>query len=65
VEQANQEMQRTAFQKKAVSKLAPDAVLDLAIELLKADGYVRDERTPPTRSSSSAAGKGSLPPGDG
>ena len=39
MEQANQEMQRTAFQKKAVSKLAPDVVLDLAIELLKAEGY--------------------------
>ena len=39
MEQANFEMQRTAFQKKAVSKLPPDVVLDLAIELLKANGY--------------------------
>lgn len=35
----NEELTRTAYQKKAVSKLAPDAVLDLAISFFKARGY--------------------------
>ena len=39
MEQATLEMQRTAFQKKAVTRLGPDVVLDLAIELLTASGY--------------------------
>ncbi len=34
-----QEMVRTAFQKKAVSRLAPGAVLDLAVEFFAARGY--------------------------
>ncbi len=39
MEAATREMQRTAFQKKAVTKLEAGVVLDLAIELLKAEGY--------------------------
>ena len=35
----NDELSRTAFQKKAVSKLSPDAVLDLAIAFFKERGY--------------------------
>ena len=35
----NDEMRRTAYQKKAVSKLPPDAVLDLAIAFFKERGY--------------------------
>ncbi len=35
----NEEMQRTAYQKKAVSKLPPDAVLDFAIDFFKERGY--------------------------
>lgn len=35
----NEELHRTAYQKKAVSRLAPDAVLDLAIEFFKERGY--------------------------
>lgn len=37
-------MRRTAFQRKAVSRLAPDQVLDLAIEFFTAHGY-RSART--------------------
>lgn len=39
MEAVNREMQRTAYQKKAVSRMAPNAVLDLAVELLSAQGY--------------------------
>ena len=35
----NEELTRTAYQKKAVSKLPPDAVLDLAISYFKERGY--------------------------
>ena len=35
----NDELSRTAFQKKAVSKLPPDAVLDFAIDFFKERGY--------------------------
>jgi hypothetical protein len=35
----NEELQRTAFQKKAVSKLPPDAVLDMAVSFFKDRGY--------------------------
>jgi hypothetical protein len=35
----NEELKRTAYQKKAVSKLMPDAVLDLAIAFFKERGY--------------------------
>ncbi len=35
----NEELQRTAYQKKAVSKIAPNAVLDLAIAFFKERGY--------------------------
>lgn len=38
----NAEMKRTAFQKKAVSKLPPKEVLDLAIEFFKTHGYRSD-----------------------
>lgn len=40
----NEEIKRTAFQKKAVSRLAPNEVLDLAIEHFVARGY-RSART--------------------
>jgi hypothetical protein len=43
-EQLDAEMKRTAFQKKAVSKLPPNEVLDLAIEFFKSRGY-RSART--------------------
>ena len=39
MEAVNREMQRTAYQKKAVSRMAPVAVLDLAVEFLSAQGY--------------------------
>jgi hypothetical protein len=39
VDTFNEEMQRTAYQKKAVSKIAPSAVLDLAIAYFKERGY--------------------------
>ncbi|HEY7037045.1 MAG TPA: hypothetical protein VH482_37315 [Thermomicrobiales bacterium] len=35
----NEELRRTAYQKKAVSKMAPGAVLDLAIAFFKERGY--------------------------
>ncbi|MBA2276267.1 MAG: hypothetical protein H0W06_00775 [Chloroflexia bacterium] len=35
----DEEMKRTAFQKKAVSRLPPAEVLDLAIEFFKERGY--------------------------
>jgi len=35
----NEELQRTAFQKKAVSKIPPDGVLDMAVEFFKERGY--------------------------
>ncbi|MGH2532336.1 MAG: hypothetical protein ACRDJW_08510 [Thermomicrobiales bacterium] len=35
----NEELRRTAYQKKAVSRLAPEAVLDLAIAFFKERGY--------------------------
>lgn len=38
-EQLNEEMQRTAFQKKAVSRLPASDVLDLGIEFFTARGY--------------------------
>lgn len=38
-EQLDAEMQRTAFQKKAVSRLPASEVLDLGIEFFKARGY--------------------------
>ncbi|MBX3071820.1 MAG: hypothetical protein KF883_15040 [Thermomicrobiales bacterium] len=40
----DEELQRTAFQKKAVVKLAPDRALDLAIAYFKERGY-RASRT--------------------
>ena len=43
-DELNAEMKRTAFQKKAVSKLPPEMVLDLAIEFFKSRGY-RSART--------------------
>ena len=43
-DELNAELKRTAFQKKAVSKLPPEEVLDLAIEFFKAHGY-RSART--------------------
>jgi hypothetical protein len=39
MDQYNAEMQRTAVQKKAVSRLAPNEVLELAIAFFKARGY--------------------------
>jgi hypothetical protein len=39
VEALNAEMARTAFQKKAVSRLGPDVVLDLAIVFFTERGY--------------------------
>ena len=38
------ELKRTAFQRKAVSRLSPDEVLDLAIDFFKQRGY-RSART--------------------
>lgn len=35
----NEELKRTAFQKKAVVKIAPDEVLSLGIEFFKQRGY--------------------------
>jgi len=35
----NEELQRTAFQKKAVTRFAPDAVLDMAVAFFKEHGY--------------------------
>jgi hypothetical protein len=35
----DEELRRTAYQKKAVSKLAPNVVLDLAIAFFKEHGY--------------------------
>ncbi|MGH2561417.1 MAG: hypothetical protein ACRDJH_20315 [Thermomicrobiales bacterium] len=35
----NEELRRTAYQKKAVSRLAPDDVLELAIAFFKERGY--------------------------
>lgn len=61
MEQANQEMQRTAFQKKAVSKLAPDVVLDLAVELLKAEGYRAGRTGRPNQVFVLGGREGSLP----
>lgn len=43
-EELDAELKRTAFQKKAVSRMPPDEVLDLAIEFFKARGY-RSART--------------------
>jgi hypothetical protein len=43
-EELNAELKRTAYQKKAVSKLPPDTVLDLAIAFFKERGY-RSGRT--------------------
>jgi len=54
-------MQRTAFQKKAVSKLAPDVVLDLAIELLKAEGYRAGRTGRPNQVFVLGGREGSLP----
>jgi len=39
MEAFNEEIRRTAYQKKAVSKLAPALVLDLAIAFFKERGY--------------------------
>jgi hypothetical protein len=39
LQEINDELSRTAFQKKAVSKLPPDAVLDFAIAFFKERGY--------------------------
>jgi hypothetical protein len=39
METLNEELRRTAYQKKAVSKLKPDVVLDYAIEFFKGHGY--------------------------
>ncbi|MCC6312790.1 MAG: hypothetical protein IT337_02155 [Thermomicrobiales bacterium] len=39
MERFDQELQRTAFQKKAVSRLPPAAVLDFAIEFFAERGY--------------------------
>ena len=61
MEQATLEMQRTAFQKKAVSKLAPDVVLDLAIELLKAKGYRAGRTGRPNQVFVLGGREGSLP----
>ena len=61
MEQATREMQRTAFQKKAVSKLAPDVVLDLAIELLKAEGYRAGRTGRPNQVFVLGGREGSLP----
>jgi len=61
VEQANLELQRTAFQKKAVSKLAPDVVLDLVIELLTAQGYRAGRTGRPNQVFILGGREGSLP----
>jgi hypothetical protein len=44
IEQYNEEMKRTAFQKKAVAFLSADEVLDLAVGYFKERGY-RSART--------------------
>lgn len=35
----NEELQRTAFQKKAVTRITPDAVLEMAVSFFKEQGY--------------------------
>ena len=61
MEQANLEVQRTAFQKKAVSKLPPDVVLDLAIDLLKVQGYRAGRTGRPNQVFILGGREGSLP----
>ena len=57
----DEEMRRTAYQKKAVSRLAPAAVLDLAVEFFAERGYRAGRTGRPNQVFVMGRGEGGLP----
>lgn len=61
MEAYNEEMRRTAVQKKAVSKLPPDGVLAFAIEFFVARGYKAGRTGRPNQAFIMGSREGGLP----